>query len=79
LAIGKSTAESYELAVKAIGGDNFTRYKITEELAKGNVKLIPDVLIGGTNANGTAVEGILGLKLLEMLDPKNKEEQKSKK
>lgn len=79
LAIGKSTAESYELAVKAIGGDNFTRYKITEELAKGNVKLIPDVLIGGTNANGTAVEGILGLKLLEMLDPKNKEEQKIKK
>ena len=78
LAIGKSTAEAYELAVKAIGGDNFTRYKITEELAKGNVKLIPDVLIGGTNANGTAVEGILGLKLMEMIDPKNKEDQKNK-
>ena len=77
LAIGKSTAEAYELAVKAIGGDNFTRYKITEELAKGNVKLIPDVLIGGNNANGTAVEGILGLKLMEMLDPKGKEDKKA--
>ena len=72
LAIGKSSAESYELAVKAIGSDNFTRYKITEELAKGNVKLIPDVLISGSNVNGTAVEGILGLKLMEMLDPINK-------
>ncbi len=74
LAIGKSTAEAYELAVKAIGGDNFTRYKITEELAKGNVKLIPEVLISGGNSNGTAVDGILGLKLMEMLDPKTKDQ-----
>ena len=72
LAIGKSTAEAYELAVKALGGENFTRYKITEELAKGHIKLIPDVLIGGTNSNGTAMDGLLGLKLMEMMDPKNK-------
>ncbi len=71
LAMGKSTAEAYELAVKALGGDNFTRYKITEELSKGHVKLIPEVLIGG-NANGTAMEGLLGLKLMEMMDPARK-------
>ncbi len=71
LAIGKSTAEAYELAVKALGGENFTRYKITEELSKGHIKLIPDVLIGGgANSNGTAMEGLLGLKLMEMMDPK---------
>ena len=75
LAIGKSTAEAYELAVKAIGGENFTKYKITEELAKGNVKLIPDVLIGG-NGNGSAMDGLLGLKLMEMMEPKNNEEKK---
>lgn len=71
LAIGKSTAEAYELAVKALGGENFTRYKITEELAKGNIKLIPDVLIGGGSGGGSAVEGLLGLKLMEMMDPKD--------
>lgn len=70
LAIGKSTAEAYELAVKALGGENFTRYKITEELSKGNIKLIPDVLIGGGNGGGSAVDGLLGLKLMEMMDPK---------
>ncbi|SHH55020.1 Uncharacterized membrane protein YqiK, contains Band7/PHB/SPFH domain [Chryseolinea serpens] len=71
LAIGKSTAEAYELAVEALGGENFTRYKITEELSKGHIKLIPDVLIGGgANSNGTAMEGLLGLKLMEMMDPK---------
>jgi uncharacterized membrane protein YqiK len=72
LAIGKSTAEAYELAVKALGGENFTRYKITEELAKGHIKLIPDVLIGGNNGGGTAMDGLLGLKLMEMIDPEKK-------
>lgn len=73
LAIGKSTAEAYELAVKALGGENFTRYKITEELSKGHIKLIPDVLIGGSGGgNGSAMEGLLGLKLMEMMDPKRK-------
>jgi uncharacterized membrane protein YqiK len=76
LAVGKSTAEAYELAVKAIGGENFTRYKITEELSKGNVKLIPDILIGGNNSGGTAMDGLLGLKLMEMMDPKKNENKK---
>ncbi len=76
LAIGKSTAEAYQLAVKALGGENFTRYKITEELSKGNIKLIPDILIGGGNGGGNAVDGLLGLKLMEMIDPKKKEGEK---
>lgn len=74
LAVGKSTAEAYELAVKALGGENFTRYKITEELSKGHIKLIPDILIGGSNGGGNAIDGLLGLKLMEMIDPKKNEE-----
>jgi uncharacterized membrane protein YqiK len=77
LAIGKSTAEAYELAVKALGGENFTRYKITEELAKGQIKLIPDILIGGNGGGGNAIDGLLGLKLMEMVNP-NKEPKKDK-
>lgn len=78
LAVGKSTAEAYELAVKALGGENFTRYKITEELSKGNIKLIPDVLIGGNNSNGSAMDGLLGLKLMEMMDPNKDKDGKEK-
>jgi uncharacterized membrane protein YqiK len=75
LAVGKSTAEAYELAVKALGGENFTRYKITEELSKGNVKLIPDVLIGNNGNNGgSAMDGLLGLKLMELMDPEKRKE-----
>jgi len=70
MAIGKSTAEAYELQVKAMGGDNFTRYKITEEISKGNIKIIPDVLIGGTNGTEGGIGGLLGLKMMEMMDAK---------
>jgi uncharacterized membrane protein YqiK len=75
LAIGKSTAEAYELAVEALGSENFTRFKITEELAKGRIKLMPEVLIGGGgngNGQGNAMEGMLGLRLLELMDPEQR-------
>ncbi|EHQ25662.1 SPFH domain-containing protein [Mucilaginibacter paludis] len=68
MAIGKSTAEAYELQVKAMGGDNFTKFKITEEIGKGHIKVIPDVLIGGTNGSDGPISGLLGLKLMEMMD-----------
>jgi len=70
MAIGKSTAEAYELQVNAMGGDNFTRYKITEEIAKGNIKIIPDILIGGGTGTDGGINGLLGMKLMEMMDAK---------
>jgi uncharacterized membrane protein YqiK len=71
MAIGKSTAESYELQVTAMGGDNFTRLKITEEISKGNIKIIPDVLIGGNGGSDGPISGLLGLKLMEMMELNN--------
>lgn len=75
MAIGKSTAEAYELQVKAMGGDNFTRYKITEEISKGQIKIIPDVLIGGANGADGPISGLLGLKLMEMMDVEKKKDK----
>ena len=71
MAIGKSTAESYELQVQAMGGDNFTKYKITEEIGKNSIKVIPDVLISGANGTDGTINGLLGLKLMEMIDAGN--------
>lgn len=71
LAIGKSSAESYKLAVEAMGGNNFTQLKVTEAIGTNNIKIIPDVLItgNGDSANGP-ISGLLGLKLLETMNPK---------
>jgi uncharacterized membrane protein YqiK len=71
MAIGKSTAEAYQLQVSAMGGDNFTKYKITEEIGKGNIKVIPDILISGTNGSEGGISGLLGMKLMEMMDAKS--------
>lgn len=79
MAIGKSTAEAYQLQVSAMGGDNFTKYKITEEIGKGNIKVIPDVLISGTNGSEGGISGLLGMKLMEMMDAKSDAETAKKK
>ncbi|HEY5406611.1 MAG TPA: flotillin family protein, partial [Ginsengibacter sp.] len=77
MAIGKSTAEAYELQVKAMGGDNFTKYKITEEIGKGQIKVIPDILIGGGNGTDGGINGLLGMKLMQMMDKKTPEDPKT--
>ena len=79
MAIGKSTAEAYQLQVSAMGGDNFTKYKITEEIGKGNIKVIPDVLISGANGSEGGISGLLGMKLMEMMQDKNETDGNSKK
>ena len=79
MAIGKSTAEAYQLQVSAMGGDNFTKYKITEEIGKGNIKVIPDVLISGANGSDGGISGLLGMKLMEMMDAKNENSETKEK
>ena len=73
-AIGQSTAEAYQLQVSAMGGDNFTKYKITEEIGKGKIKVIPEVLISGNSSSDGGISGLLGMKLMEMMDTKNGKE-----
>lgn len=77
LAIGQSSAESYRLAVTAMGGDNFTRLKVTEAIGKDKIKIIPDVLItgGGTDSPNGPISGLLGLKLMEELSNRKLEDQ----
>jgi uncharacterized membrane protein YqiK len=70
MAIGKSTAEAYELQVRAMGGDNFTKFKITEEIGKGNIKIIPDLIVSGNNGSDGSLSGLMGLQLLQMLQDK---------
>ena len=72
LAIGKANAESYQLQVAAMGGDNFTRTKIAEIIGKDKVKVMPDILITGGSGDGTnsALSGLLGMKLMEELGGK---------
>jgi uncharacterized membrane protein YqiK len=75
LAIGKSNAEAYKLSVEAMGGDNFTQLKVMESIGAQQIKIMPDILIGGggEGANGP-ISGLLGLKLLEEVAKKNEKQ-----
>lgn len=67
LAIGKANAESYELQVSAMGNENFTRTKIAEIIGRDRIRVMPDVLVAGSQGDSTAgpLSGLLGLKLLQ--------------
>jgi uncharacterized membrane protein YqiK len=77
LAKGQADAESYRLAVDAMGKENFTTFKVTEEIGKNGIKIMPDMLIGGgQNGGGNAMDGLLGLQILDMMGKKiNKEDE----
>jgi uncharacterized membrane protein YqiK len=71
-AIGKATAEAYGLQVNAMGQENFSKFKITEEIGKNGIKIIPEVLIagGGSSENGP-INGLLGFELLKKIQSDN--------
>ena len=64
-AIGKATADAYEQQVKAMGPENFAKFKIIEEVGKNNIKLIPEILITG---GGDGNNSLTGLATIEMLN-----------
>ena len=70
-AIGRSTAEAYKLQVDAMGDDNFAKFKITEEIGKNGIKIIPEILISGGGEN-SPISGLLGMELLKQIQDKNK-------
>ena len=72
LNIGKSTAEAYRLAVDAMGEDNFTTYKVTEEIGKNHIKVTPDMIISGGSegGGGNLISGLLGLQLQKLMSDK---------
>jgi uncharacterized membrane protein YqiK len=67
-AVGEATAKSYEQQVHAMGAENFSKFKITEEIGRNNIKIIPQVLITGGNDSGNgAINGLLGMNLLNQI------------
>lgn len=69
-AIGKSTAEAYEQQVKAMGGDNFAKFKITEMIGTNGIKIIPEILISGNDGGNGPISGLLGMELLKQIQGK---------
>jgi regulator of protease activity HflC (stomatin/prohibitin superfamily) len=69
---GKSNAEAYKLQVAAMGNEVFGQIQIVEKIANNQLKLIPDVYVGGGSGNSTTEQnGLMSLALLQYLTGKS--------
>ena len=64
-AIGIATAEAYRKQVDAMGAENFSRFKVIEEIGKNKTKIIPEVLVQRSDGNSNPIMGLLGFELLQ--------------
>jgi uncharacterized membrane protein YqiK len=68
-AIGTATAEAYKKQVEAMGQDNFSKFKIMEEVGKNGIKLIPEILVGG-GGSGSEVGTLATIEMLQYINSK---------
>jgi uncharacterized membrane protein YqiK len=80
--IGNATAEAYKKQAAAMGGDNYAKFMITQEIGKNGVKIIPEILInsgGKENGGSNALDGLIGLELLRLVKDNSAQEEQTKK
>ncbi len=60
-ATGTAKADTYEAGVEALGGQNYTAMQLMQIIGDGHVRLIPDVLVSGSNGGNGIVDGLLSM------------------
>jgi uncharacterized membrane protein YqiK len=58
-AVGGAEAEVIKLKISSMESGNYAMVQVAEALAKAGVKLVPDIVAGGTNGGGTLVDVLL--------------------
>lgn len=62
-ATGNAKAETYKAGVQALGTQGYTAMQLMQIIGDRNVRVIPDILVGGSNGNNTnsLVDGLLSM------------------
>ena len=55
LAVGQATAEAYEAQKNAVGQGNLAGIEIMKTVAAANLKITPDIMVGGGGSDGNSV------------------------
>jgi hypothetical protein len=58
-AVGGAEAEVIKLKISSMESGNYAMVQVAEALAKAGVKLVPDIVAGGSNGGGTLVDVLL--------------------
>ena len=60
LAIGNAEAEVIKKKTESMDKENFASVEIARALAGSGMKLVPDIIAGGSSSGGTLVDVLLG-------------------
>ncbi|MBD2387857.1 SPFH domain-containing protein [Cylindrospermum sp. FACHB-282] len=61
-ATGNAKAETYRAGVEALGSQGYTAMQLMQIIGDGHVRLIPDILVGGSNGSTNGlVDGLLSM------------------
>ena len=74
-AVGQAEAEVITLKVNSLQPENYARIQITDALAKAKIKLVPEILAGGSSgvSGGTLVDVLIGGLVQEQLRNRTKD------
>ncbi|MDV3000181.1 MAG: hypothetical protein N5P05_001787 [Chroococcopsis gigantea SAG 12.99] len=62
-ATGKAKADSYRAGVEALGSQEYTAMQLMQIIGERQVRLIPDILVGGNSGGNSLVDGLLTMLL----------------
>jgi uncharacterized membrane protein YqiK len=61
-ATGNAKAETYRTDVQALGMQGYTAMQLMQIISDGNVRLIPDIMVGSNNGTSNGlVDGLLSM------------------
>ena len=76
---GEAKASTYRAGVEALGAQGYNAMQLMQIIGDHQVRLIPDVLVGGGSGNGNGlVDGLLSMILWNQTEKSSKTEQFSK-
>jgi len=65
---GEAQASAYKAGADAIGAQGYTAVQLMQLIAEGDVRIIPDIMVGGKEGSaGGMVEALLGIMLNEQI------------
>src|SRR6266853_2440651 len=74
-AIGTAEADVITQKIRSYGSSNYAVVQVADSLSKSGVKLVPDIVAGGSDgaSGGSLVNVLLGTMLRDMMTPKTRE------
>lgn len=74
---GEAQASAYKAGAAAIGAQGYTSVQLMQLIAEGDVRIIPDIMVGGKEGNaGGMVEALLGIMLNQQINDRKSAAEK---